>query len=220
MHQRFNLWLLGLTLLLPFAPATWADDDKRHNQLRSFYQAEEMITLPDFTPAGAATLIRTKHGLEGRVMVNVDGAGEPYSVWWVIFNNPKKCKYTPCTGGANPLEDLLNPEVGVSVFNASGAISAYNGGTSVGNGVINLDFRTIAGHRPKGLFVLDWEGTPFGDRLRRGNGLKAEVHLVVDRHPNLESWTTELTTTNFGPNTNHRAAIFFPIERKGRRSRH
>jgi hypothetical protein len=33
------------------------------------------------------------------------------------------------------------------------------------------------------------------------------VHLVVDRHPNLATWVEELTTTNFGPNSNHRATL-------------
>ncbi len=177
------------------------------------YQAVDMIALPSGIPDGAAWLIRSKKGLQGRVMTNVDTAGDPYTIWWVIFNNPEICIYTPCTVGENPLDDLLNPAVGVSIFSASGAISAHNGMADADGsvGVINVEISTVAGNHPDGLFVLDWiDGTAFGDRLDRRNGFGAEVHVVVDAHPEFASWVTELTTTNFGPNTNHRAAVFFP----------
>jgi len=199
-----------IMLFLIIALPTFAEKSRHQS-----YQASEMIALPSLQPQGAATLIRAKNRLKGRVMVNVDTAGDPYTVWWVIFNNPKKCTYTPCTVGEYPLDDLLNPQVGVSIFSASGAISAHNGKSGEGEsqGVINLDVSTRGGRPAQGLFVLNWvDGTPFGDRLRRGNGFGAEVHLVVDRHPNLASWTEELTTTNFGPNSNHRAAIFLAPE--------
>lgn len=192
-----------------------------NNNAPRSYQAADMISLSDFSSQGAAWLIRSKNGLQGRVMVNVDTAGDPYTVWWVIFNNPKKCIYTPCTVGANPLADLLNPEVGVSIFSASGAISAHNGMPPVEGvmpGVINVDIGTVAGNHPDGLFVLAWpfvdEGDPipFGDRLDRGKGFSSEVHIVVDIHPDFTTWAEELTTTNFTVNSNHRAAIFFPTK--------
>lgn len=183
------------------------------------YQAVDMIALPPGDPPvteGAAWLIRSQNALQGRVMVNVDTAGDPYTVWWVIFNNPENCIYTPCTVGEFPLNDLLNPAVGVSIFSASGAISAHNGmaGEDVSLGVINVDISTVAGNYPDGLFVLEWPFTdppiPFGDRLDRAKGFSAEVHIVVDIHPSFLSWVTELTTTNFVPNSNHRAAVFLP----------
>jgi len=205
-------FLLAIALVIVASPAR-SDNAKANKKTyqANTYQAVDMVGLDTGTAQGAAWLIRSKNRLQGRVMVNVATAGDAYTIWWVIFNNPKKCTYTPCTVGANPLDDLLNPAVGVSIFSASGAISAHNGnaedGTSVG--VINVDVKTVAGRHPRGLFVLDWvDGTPFGDRLARGNGFGAEVHLVVDQHPNFESWVEELTTTNFGPNSNHRAAVF------------
>lgn len=213
--------LVAFGLLLVAMPAV-----SDNNNAPRTYQAVDMIALPPPPPPalpateGAAWLIRSKNGLQGRVMVNVDTAGDPYTVWWVIFNNPKKCIYKPCTVGPNPLADLLNPEVGVSIFSASGAISAHNGMPPVDGvmpGVINVDINTVAGNHPDGLFVLSWpfvEGDPipFGDRLDRGKGFSAEVHLVVDIHPEFTTWAEELTTTNFTINSNHRAAIFFPTK--------
>lgn len=205
--MKFTIVISTVLLLLLAAAAAQAVEKK----LSITFQAAEMVALPSGQPEGAATLIRHKNRLEGRVMVNVETSGDPYTVWWVVFNNPKKCTYTPCTVGEYPLDDLLNPAVGVSIYSAAGAISASNGNSEEGasHGVINLDVKTRSGQPPKGLFTLSWvDGTPFGDRLRRGNGFGAEVHLIVDRHPNLASWVEELTTTNWGPNSNHRAAVF------------
>ncbi|MEM6710191.1 MAG: hypothetical protein AAF648_15535 [Pseudomonadota bacterium] len=191
--------------------------------VKRVFQSADMISLQSGQPEGAATLIRKRNRIEGRVMVNVETAGDPYTVWWVVFNRPEKCRYTPCTvippeeGGGVYVEDLLNPETGVAIFSAGGAISAANGRPEGADsrGVINLDIKTLAGRKPEGLFVLEtfFDGTPFPlDRLLWGNGLRAEIHLIVDRHPELVSWSEDLTTTNWSPNFNHRAAIFTSVE--------
>ncbi len=120
--------LLLPMLLIALAMPTWADPAQRGKGSRNAttYQAMEMVSLPDEVPQGAAWLTRSRNRIEGRVMVNVETAGDPYTIWWVVFNNPKKCQSSPC-GETDLLADLLNPEVGVSIFSASGAISAYNG---------------------------------------------------------------------------------------------
>ena len=161
---------------------------------------------------GAAWLMRTEDGVRGRVMSQVSTAGDPYTLWVIVFNNPAECAASPC-GEA----DLGNPEVGGSVFNGTGAISAPNLTAKkkhkpAGRGVVNFDFQVPAHALPNGLFKL------FGDDagLHPGNGYGAEIHLIVDKHPSIRpgmSWINDLTTTNFpgaGPATNDVVAVFLP----------
>lgn len=157
---------------------------------------------------GAATLKRSRIGLTGRVMTNVDMAGFPYTVWIVIFNNPKACEgpflldadgneITRCNG-----PDLGNPKVDGAVLNGSGAIAAQTDGSG---GVLNIDFETYTGLVPEGQCC-------FG-RLRWGKTLSAEVHIVVDKHPAIppgDSYVVDLTT----PFAGHRGAIFLPVAKK------
>ena len=156
---------------------------------------------------GAAWLIRNRNGIEGRIMTKVTTAGDPYTLWVVIFNNPWACD------GACDGTDLGNPLVKGSVFNGTGAISSSDG---AGGGVINMDFNIKAGSLPKDLFLL----TGYTKGLKRANGLRAEIHLVIDKHPPIapgDSWIVDLTETNFpgaGPATNEVFAVFLPCSQK------
>lgn len=153
---------------------------------------------------GAAWLIRSRNGLQGRIMSNVPTAGDPYTLWIVVFNNPAACE-GPCDD-----PDIANPRVRASVFSGTGAISADNG---KGGGVVNMDFEVVAGNLPNDLFVLAGEG----GGLRRNNGYRAQVLLVIDQHPPIvpgaDSWIADLTATNppmQGPATNDAYALFVP----------
>ena len=162
---------------------------------------------------GAAWLMRTEDGIRGRIMAQVSTAGDPYTLWIVVFNNPAACGEDGCNG-----MDLSNAEVGGSVYNGSGAISAPDGGLKkngkpAGGGVVNMDFLIPAHPLPNGLFLL--AGDP--DGLYAGNGYGAEIHLVIDKHPSIGpgmSWIDDLTTTNFpnpmGPAFNDSFAVFVP----------
>ena len=158
---------------------------------------------------GAAWLMRTGEGVRGRIMTRVSTAGDPYTLWIVVFNNPDAC-----TDGCGE-DDLGVEEVGASVFNGGGAIAAPDGqlkenGKPAGGGIVNFDFTLPAHPLPNGLFVLF--GDP--DGLYAGNGYGAEIHLVIDKHPSIQpgmSWVNDLTTTNFpgmGPATNDSFAVF------------
>jgi hypothetical protein len=158
---------------------------------------------------GAAWLMRTPDGVRGRIMTQVSTAGDPYTLWVIVFNNP-----AACVDGCDA-SDLMTAEVGGSVFNGSGAISAPDGqlkknGKPAGGGVINFDFQVPAHPLPNDLFLL--VGDP--DGLYAGNGYGAEIHLVIDKHPSIGpgmSWLNDLTTTNFpgmGPATNDSFAVF------------
>jgi hypothetical protein len=159
---------------------------------------------------GAAWLMRTEDGVRGRVMTQVSTAGDPYTLWIVVFNNPAACGDDGCGE-----DDLLTAEVGASVFNGTGAISAPDGqlknnGKPAGGGVVNFDFVIPAHPLPKDLFLLF--GDP--DGLYASNGYGAEIHLVIDKHPSIGpgmSWLNDLTTTNFpgaGPAVNDSFAVF------------
>lgn len=161
---------------------------------------------------GAAWLMRTADGVRGRVMSQVSTAGDPYTLWVIVFNNPTACATSPCGE-----TDLGNPEVGGSVFSGTGAISAPNltakqKGRRVGRGVVNLDFEVPAHALPNGLFKLFGEDAG----LHENNGYGAEIHLIVDKHPSIPagmSWINDLTTTNFpgaGAATNDVVAVFLP----------
>lgn len=165
------------------------------------------LTTTTPTRAGAAWLRRSRNGADGRVMVNVGTAGNPYTVWLVVFNYPDACtgaflldadgnELTRCDA-----PDLGVEAVGASVYNASGAISQSDGN---GGGVINIDFNAVAGNIPQGTCC-------FGEGIHRDNGFGAEVHVVVDRHPSIAaggSWVVDLTT----PFAGHRAAVFLPLD--------
>ena len=210
--------LVAAALLLALGPSTASANHGNYRQwfaetlewrmtyLPEVYQRSDVFGIPDFDFQGAATLVRTRNGLRGRIMTKVDTAGDAYTLWIVVINNPAAC--------AVPFEcgepDLLVAETQASAYNGSGAISAADGN---GGGVINLDYATDAGPLPDGLFSL------FGEEpgLHRGNGFGAEVWYVIDIHPPIPeggSWLDDLTTTNFpgGPAANHRIAIFRAVE--------
>ena len=175
---------------------------KIQTYLPDVYQKTDVLGIPNFDFQGAATLVRTRNGISGRLMSNVGTAGDAYTLWVVVINRPDKCMVpNECVEA-----DLFDPATRSSAYNGTGAISASNGN---GGGTINMDFATDAGPLPEGLFSL------FGERpgLHRGRGFKAEVWLIVDIHPPIpagESWLEDLTTTNFpgGPAANHLIAIF------------
>lgn len=191
--------------------------DGNDNGTKQRYQTANAFStdLGPGTRVGAAWLLRTKNHVRGRIMVVVPTYGVSHTLWVVVFNNPSACSDIPNPGCDGT--DLANPAVRGAVFNATGAISAADG---LGNGLFNVDFEFNAGRLPDGLFVL----LPHPDGrsgVSRGNGYKAEIHLVVDEHPFISqgpmSWIADLTETNFpgaGPAVNVAAAVFVPCPGK------
>lgn len=192
--------LSGLVLATMLASAANAS----HWRPSWVFQAENVQVHPnapdamDTSPRGAATLKRTRYGFTGQIMAQVLTAGDAYTVWIVIFNNSDACFSHPCSAA-----DLGNADARSAVFNGAGAISASDGN---GGGVINAEFSAVAGKIPDGMCCRG--------SLDRRNGLRAEVHIVVDQHPETPDapdesfWTTHLTT----PFGGHRFAIFLPVD--------
>lgn len=215
---------LGLSLLANVATAdsknSWATSqarlaDKqqlRDSYLRRRYQTANVYDETDPMNAankrhGAAWLIRSKNGVSGRIMTNVPTAGDPYTLWILVFNNPDKC------GGVCGPANIGQDGVSFSIFNGTGAISSSNG-DGMGGGVVNMDFDIVAGNLATNQFILLGDG----NGLRRNRGFTAQVVLIVDMHPTItpgtpESWIKDLTETilpGTGPVVSQRTAVFAP----------
>jgi len=200
-----------LTLVFLYAPAAVFADDRPRVFQTAPVQASEVPPMSGmFTTAeGAAWLKRSKKRVDGRVMAKVDKANTPYTIWWVIFNNPAGC------GMSCGPEDLADGGVAadVAIFNASGAISAGIGedGEPAAGGVINVDLSVIAGEGV-GRGSQDTPcPAPFcqeGRGLRRNNGLCAEIHLDINEHEFDGDWVQELTY----PENMQGFAVFPPAE--------
>lgn len=167
------------------------------------FQAAELVGAD-----GAAWLKRTEDHIDGRVMAKVNMANSPYTIWWVIFNNPKACGTSPCSAA-----DLGNAAADAAVFNAGGAISAASGelkanGKPNGTGVINLNISVVAGEGAGNGSQVGPPLPPFMRDLNEENGLGAEVHLVIDKHIFDSDWVTELTY----PEMTEAFVIFLAVE--------
>jgi hypothetical protein len=192
--------------------AVFADDDPRVFQTAEVQAAETSPGSGIFTTAeGAAWLKRSEDRVDGRIMAKVDKANEPYSIWWVIFNNPDGC-IASCG-----LADLFvdgGVAADVAVFNASGAISAASGalkrnGKPAEGGVINVDLSVIAGESAGNGSQDAFCPFPFclAD-FNEGNGLCAEIHIDINEHEFNGDWVQELTN----PENPQGFAVFGPTE--------
>lgn len=188
-----SILIKGALIAFAVTPVIAAADDDEHG-VRTF-QSANMANVANgmpFTPAnGAAFLTRSKNELQGRVMLADLIPGHAYTIWWMIFNQPKSCSTHPCTPGAD-----FGPG-DAAVYHASGVIAAGDG---AGGGVANVSFETSDGGVPTGAFsVPGLPATAAG--LKHDNGLKAEVHFLMIDHgvptagfPNVPgSWAFELT---------------------------
>jgi hypothetical protein len=143
------------------------------------FQASPVINAGSGAEVGAAWLKRSKNSVEGRIMTTVTTAGIPYTVWWVIFNNPAGC-ITDC-GMADIMADG-GAAADVAIFNASGAISAAGGV----NGVINFDMSAIGREGASiGSQVPPPPATnapPWNRVFKKNNARCAEIHLDINFH--------------------------------------
>jgi hypothetical protein len=132
------------------------------------YQTVNMFRarMPSMKLQSAATLFRSRDGVEMRIAASHLDGNSAYTVWWVVFNNPAGC-LGPC-GSAS----LGVPAARASVFYAAGFMTGDDG---IGSVTAHMG----DGPLPIGLEVTS-DGTVAG--LDRGNGFAAEVQLVVRSH--------------------------------------
>lgn len=147
------------------------------------------------------TSILHRIGDQGRVAMTLETRelreSSPYTVWWVVFNNPELCA-TPCACG-DP--DFANAdEIGIGVFWATGRFSDRNG---------QADFaaQVDEGELPQGPDQVPI-ATPLDDED------DAEIHLVVRSHGRPLSEPTQLrqlTELNGGCPPNECVDVQFAI---------
>lgn len=197
----------AVLLLIISSAAVFAAD-----QPRVFQAAEISAASEEIAAEGAAWLKRSKGRVDGRVMAKVDKADTPYSIWWVIFNNPGGC--VDGCGEDDVFNETGGLAAGVAIFNASGAISAASGGVG---GVINADLSAIAG---EGAGKGSQNGpvpAPFFSRvLEKNNGLCAEIHIDINEHEKNDAWVAELTY----PENPQAFAVFPPVQTGSKCRRH
>jgi hypothetical protein len=166
--------------ILGFSVGAVADKDKGKPRV---FQAAPVVNVESGMEVGAAWLRRSKDRVDGRVMTTVNYAGIPYTVWWVIFNNPAGCIDPEDCGPADLAADA-GKAADVAIFNASGAISAMDG-MGIG-GAINLDLAVIGG---EGARIGSQEppppatnAPPWNRVFKKNNARCAEIHLDINFH--------------------------------------
>ncbi len=158
----------------------------------------------DLSVPGGATLLRTNRALSMSASVTGLTPGAVYTIWWIIFNNPKACQNPLGEFSACSDLDFPNPRVGAAIVWAAGTIADSSGTASFAG-------RLRKGRPPVGVFV-----PPVGIRQLR-NPKGAEVHLLAVEHPEAVSLLGAVDialTTPFGgcggPCPNAFATIFNP----------
>jgi hypothetical protein len=114
-------------------------------------------------PGTGTILVRTKEAVGMTLHSFGLVPGNAYTAWFGIFNNPKACATTPCTGA-----DLANPHVRGVVLYGTGQIAGEDGTADFGA------FRAVGD--PTG------REESLGTAMALEKPLRAEIHLVVRSH--------------------------------------
>lgn len=150
---------------------------------------------------GGGVLTRTATEVSARLSTMDLDKKAAYSIWWVVFNEPENC-LTPyqCgegdifAGGGLNADQIV--KVKISVFYADGFVTGTDG---TGNVTAHL----VSGGLPDGTFVnFGWSepvmpGPDPNSGLVAGNGLHAEMHLVVRTHGKAVAGSVGLQTSTF-----------------------
>jgi hypothetical protein len=122
---------------------------------------------PSSTAVGTSELIRTPNGIKLTVQTSELTAGNAYTVWFVIFNNPDECE-----DGCNEDDLLFNPDVAGTLAYAMGHVVGDNGDA------------TFSAHLSEG--DTSKYPTDFPVEVNPDVGLvdsqSAEIHIVVRDH--------------------------------------
>lgn len=184
-----SLALLGLSLPL----STAADDDDDAGQR---YQTANIVDFHTGVPRkGAATLWRSKNSVIANVHTSQLHRKAAYSIWWVVWNYPGLC-----TGSCGE-DDLAI--FGNGVFYAGGFVTGTDG-------TANVTLPLKAGALADGIDVLIDGG------LEEGNGLDAEIHLVIRSHGKIIPGMVDVQIGTFNGAcdvnkcVDHQAVVFAP----------
>ncbi|MEM8986152.1 MAG: hypothetical protein AAGC95_05460 [Pseudomonadota bacterium] len=167
-----TLTLASLTWAFGVAQASAMEDGVEANHYRpakpAIVSVSKIFTLEQSGEAptsGASTITRTDAGVGFEYVASDLKPNAPYTMWYVVFNRPRKC-IMPFECG---IDDLNDPRVRPGVFWAGGRVSDEYG-QAMFAGEINY------GELPKGEDQIPFPGLE--SPIKRG----AEIHLVVRAH--------------------------------------
>lgn len=150
---------------------------------------EDEVTQAAGDVVGTAQLTRTAAGASLTLDTTMLVAGNAYTLWWIIFNNPAACDAAGCTGA-----DFGVAAVEASVMNATGRVADDSGNT------------TFVAFLPVGFVHTNpasGNGRQlFGPGLQSVNG--AEIHIVIKSHGPASGDIEQIST--FGGDCNHAAS--------------
>jgi hypothetical protein len=110
--------------------------------------------------AGAGRIVRTEDAVSAYLSMGDLDARAAYTVWWVVWNNPGDC-----------VDGCGLDDIGLaSIFYATGFVTGPSG-------TANASAHLEAGDYTDGIEVLLDNGG-----LALGNGLGAELHMIVRTH--------------------------------------
>ncbi len=162
---RFLL-LAALTAGLVAAPAQTSSAQR---------STSPVVTLPALAPieGASSTLVRTRSALSARFRTGGLPAGEAFTVWFIVFNNPDACT-APIIGLTRCGEpDLFNPATMGGAFTMGGHVVGSGGPATIAGSLRVGDMRNALTFGP--------DAPPaFPNAL--SNPIGAEVILVLLRH--------------------------------------
>jgi len=67
------------------------------HETQTVYTTPDGFLLGPAVPGAYATLVRNHNGLTTNVHTSVTSGPGPYTLWWIIFNDPASCEFYLCT---------------------------------------------------------------------------------------------------------------------------
>jgi hypothetical protein len=205
-----------LILLLAIGGSYAFADDKGGKGGWTSLQSAEMIVFGTGDPVmGGGILLRSKDEVEARLSTMGLDMYAAYTVWWVIFNKPSKCSAPGCGGDDIFINGSGPPLNRPGIDKAEISVIYANGFVTGADGVANVTAHLNAGNVPAGWgFNFGWKDDK-NTGLKKGNGNKAELHMVVRSHDLAMMGQVGFQTSNFdggcGDCEDQQAIIFNPL---------
>ncbi len=142
---------------------------------RAHRSTSPVVALPAFAPVEGAssTLVRTGSGLSARFHTVGLPAGEAFTVWFIVFNDPDGCT-APITGVSRcGPPDLFNPAAMAGAFTMGGHVVGSGGPATIAGSLHVGDMRKALTFGPDAPPAVPNALT---------NPMGAEVILVLLRH--------------------------------------
>ena len=140
---------------------------------------ELLMEVEDPTVHGTAQIVRTPVGVLARVHLEGLTPGDIYTLWWEVFNKPKKCGVTDPGGCGVDLTDFSSGKTGLDIGYATGGKVRPDGTLTL------VDWqrrgRDLKGHPDAPIEVIDFVPVK---TTKRGimNVKRAQIDLILRNH--------------------------------------